>query len=142
MNAQAEKHMSIADFEKEIEHQEDIVYGVALYFECLHVIHADKTAIVETCRKQLRNVIQKGNERAKHARQLLEDAKRDSEKVALIRRFTFAPCEGYQNPELMTQRAETLAQTYMRIFPNRSRAQDFTDEEIFQLIEEASTAFE
>lgn len=142
MNTSDNTPTSIADFEKEIERQEDIVYGVALFFECLHIIHADKEAIVETCRKQLRNVIQKGNERAKHARQLLEDAKKDPEKCALIRRFTFAPCEGYQSPEIMTKRAESLVNAYNRIFPKRPRSQDFTDEEVFLLIEEASLSFE
>ncbi len=133
---------AIAEFEQEIVRQEDIVYGVALFFECLSIIHCDNTAIIETCSRQLRNVIQKGNERVSHARQLLEDAREDPQKRALIGQFTFAPCEGYPNPDEMLKRACVLVDTYKRVFPGRSRAKDFSDEEIFHLIDEASLSYD
>lgn len=132
----------VAEFESEITRQEDIVYGVALFFECLSVLHADNNAIIETCSRQLRNVIQKGNERIQHARQLLNDAVHDPQKKSLIKQFTFSPCEGYPNPDEMAKRASVLVDTYKRIFPDRSRAKDFSDEEIFSLMEEASLAFD
>lgn len=142
MNNMTAEENIVAEFENEITRQEDIVYGVALFFECLSVLHADNSAIIETCSRQLRNVIQKGNERIQHARQLLDDAVHDPQKRVLIRQFTFSPCEGYPNPDEMTKRAGVLVDTYKRVFPGRSRAKDFSEEEIFSLIEEASLAFE
>lgn len=129
---------TIAWFEKEIARQQDIVYGTALFFECLNVLHEGQAAIIETHRKQFRNIVQKGNEMIQNASKVLGEARQDSGKVQLLRQFSFQPCQGHPKPVEMTKRAECLALTYHRIFPNRPRSQEFSREEILRLIEEAS----
>lgn len=132
--------MATLEFEKELQHQEDLLYGVALYFECLSLVHADQAAIVETHRKQFRNIIQKSRDRLEQARALLAEVEKDPSKAAQLGSFTFMPGEGHPNPEELAHRATILVETYNEIFSGRNREQDFTPAELFRLIEEASQA--
>ncbi len=125
-------------FEREMARQDDIVYGIALLFECLTVIHEDQPAIIETQRKQFRNMIQNGNELLSRATALLENARSDPSATEQLAQFSFSPCQGHPDPDGLSRRAEILTSTYMDIFPDRPRSKDFTREEIFQLIEKAS----
>lgn len=129
---------AISIFDQEIARQEDIVYGVALFFECLSVIHANQPAVVETYRKQFRNVIQKGRERITEAVQLRNKARQSASQVGALADFSFQPCQGHAQPEDMTSRAEALVETYRKIFQGRPRSKEFTPEETLLLIEEAS----
>lgn len=130
----------IESFRKEINRQEDIIYGVALFFECISLIHANQDSVIETYRKQFRNIIQKGKETTAHASELLEHAVHDRKKTHLLQQFKFNTCEGHPTPEIMADRATALTETYCKIFPDRPREQDFTPDEILELIENASEA--
>lgn len=128
----------IDDFEHEIARQDNIVYGLALLFECLMLIHEDQPSVIETQKKQFRNMIQKGNEVISRAGALLNEAKKNPQQIALLSQFVFSPCQGHPAPQRLSNRAELLTSTYEQIFPNRPRSQNFTREEIFTLIEKAS----
>jgi hypothetical protein len=132
---------AISEFEQEIARQEDLIYGVALFFECLNILHADQGAVVETHRKQFRNVIQKGKEATRQATMLLEDVRMNPAKVELLKQFVFAPCQGHPNPPEMARRAAILVEACGRIFPGRPRSDEFSSEETLKLIEEASVVF-
>ncbi|MBA4387383.1 MAG: hypothetical protein C0404_05340 [Verrucomicrobia bacterium] len=132
---------AIASFQQKIAAHEDIVYGVALFFECLNLVHEMQGAIVETHRKQFRNIIQKGSEATQRAAKLLDEVRQDPKKVQLLRQFVFASCQDHPQPAEMVRRAEILVATYQRIFPDRPRSQDFSRAEIVRLLEEASEAF-
>jgi hypothetical protein len=129
-----------AQFEQEIRHQEDILYGVALFFECVSLIHAGQDAVIETYRKQFRNVIQTGKTRVQEATALLNEAKRDPAKVPQLAGFSFTPCQGYVHPDQLARRALALLASYDRLFPNRSRSKEFTEDEILSLIEASAEA--
>jgi hypothetical protein len=131
---------AISAFQTKIAAQEDIIYGVALFFECLNYMHAGQGAIMETHRKQFRNIIQKGTEMIQHASRLLDEVRQDPKKVKGLQQFAFTPCQDHPKPAEMTRRAEILVQTYRRVFPDRPRSQEFSNEEIAVLIEEASEA--
>jgi hypothetical protein len=131
---------AISSFQAKIAAQEDIIYGVALFFECLNYIHARQGAIIETHRKQFRNIIQKGTEMTQRASKLLDEVRQDPKKAKLLDQFVFSPCQDHPQPAEMTRRAEALVQTYDRVFPNRPRSQEFTSGEVITLIEEASEA--
>ena len=133
---------AIADFEQEITRQEDIVYGVALFFECLNLLHADCHATVDAYQRLFLEVIQKGQERLQQATELLESARKRTGKLSAIESFSFSPCEGHPAPAEMTRRAETLTRTYCRIFPGRKRSLELSHNETLQLLDEASIAFE
>lgn len=143
MQGQSDKRLSaaetIAAFEQEIGRQEDVIYGVALFFECLSVIHSNQPLVVETYSKQLRNVIQKGNDMIRHATNLLERVRQTPKKAHLLEPFVFLPCQGHPDPAGMTQRAKTLVRTYNRVFADRPRSKDFTVEETMRLMEEAAS---
>lgn len=132
---------AISSFKKEIARQEDIIYGAALFFECLSLLHADQGAVIETHRKHFRNIIQKGREMTERATRLLEEVREDGRKIEQIKQFKFHACEGHPNPQEMEKRAGILVETYVRIFSGRPRDREFTSQETLRLIEEASAAF-
>ncbi len=135
------KEQTMAAFDDEIVRQEDIVYGVALFFECLCVVHANQPAVVETYRKQYRNVIQKGRERVAQAAELRTKVRHSPSAFGALPEFTFESCQGHAQPEEMTKRAEVLVATYRRIFQGRPRSKEFTSQETLRLIDEASSFF-
>lgn len=124
-------------FERDLARQEDLIYGVALFFECLTVLHADQPAVVETYRKQFRNIIQKGREMIVHAGVLLAEARQEPRKIHLLKQFTFSLCREHPAPAELVARAGLLVDTYTKIFPDRDRAKEFTREETFRLMEAA-----
>lgn len=132
------KEQTMVAFDDEISRQEDIVYGVALFFECLCVVHANQPAVVETYRKQFRNVIQKGRERIAEAIQLRKTVRESPAQFGALAEFAFESCQGHSKPEEMAKRAEALVATYRKIFQGRPRSREFTIDETLQLIEEAS----
>ncbi|MFU8779560.1 MAG: hypothetical protein ACNA71_00875 [Kiritimatiellia bacterium] len=132
------RETAISLFDQEILKQEDIVYGVALFFECLSLIHANQPTVVETYRKQFRNIIQKGRERIAQAAQLREQIQQAAARPQALSAFRFIPCQGHAQPESMAQRAEALVATYNQIFPGRPRSKEFTPEEALLLLEKAS----
>ena len=136
------REQAMVAFDEEIARQEDIVYGVALFFECLCVVHAKQPAVVETYRKQFRNVIQKGGERIGEAVELRKAVRQSPGQFAAIAEFAFKSCEGHSNPEEMAKRAEALVATYRKIFQGRARSKEFTTDETLHLIEEASNVLQ
>ena len=125
----------IKAFEKMIHGQEDLMYGVALFFECISLLHAGETALIETYRRQFRNIIQTGTGAAQHAMTLLDQVKRDPAQLVQLKSVKFFPCQGHPEPEKMQQRALLLLETYTKIFPGRSKSDPFTREETLKLIE-------
>ena len=122
-------------FQKDIDRHQDVMYGVALFFECISLLYAEQEAVIETYRKQFRNIIQSGHETIERATCLLEEVRADDQRVELLKQFRFAPCQGYPDPEQMVKRATTLTEIYRRLFPDRPREDPFTDEEKFQIID-------
>jgi hypothetical protein len=137
-NAEAESRDVIEAFEKEIARQEEILYGIALFFEGISLLHGGREEKIETYGKQLRNAIQSGRAATDEALDLLARAREDPSSVALIRAFEFKPGEGYPDPEGLTRRAEVLARKYNELFPDRPRTQPFAREEIRKLLDAAA----
>jgi len=143
-----EEPMSPAEVERrmvalraDIKRMEDAIYGVALFFEGLSLLHAGQPAMIETFQKQFRNVIQADSDALKQAEALVEAVKRDPTQAAQLSRFTVVPCKGHSNPREMERRAHVLVEAYGRLFPGRPRSREFTEEETFSLTEEAISAF-
>ncbi|MFO7870277.1 MAG: hypothetical protein R6V03_02460 [Kiritimatiellia bacterium] len=139
--AEPDPREQIDEFERRIKLQEELMYGVALFFEGISKLQAGQDAVLETHRKQCRNIIQAGKVISQRARLLLRQVKQDRQKTHLLDEFEFSPFRGHPNPEEMEKRARILVDTYNRIFPDRPRSKEFTPEETFQLMEEASAVF-
>lgn len=135
------KEQTIAAFDEEIARQEDIVYGVALFFECLSLVHERQPAVVETYRKQFRNVIQKGRERISEAVSLRKAVRQSPAQFPALAEFDFESCKGHPHPKEMEKRAVSLVETYKRVFQGRPRSKEFTADETLRLIDEASALF-
>ena len=131
-----EKLMS--DFAQEIKRNEDLLYGVALFFEVIAHLYSSQKAELETYRKQFRNIIQLGNDALERAVAMLERAKENPEKVQLFAHFSFVPCLGHPRPAELAERARILVDTYNEIFPGRPRGQPFGTAEIMRLMEAAA----
>ena len=133
---------AIPAFEKEIANQENILYGMALFFEGLTVLKNDSPEMIEISRKQFQGVIQASQASIESARSLLDQVRKMPAKAGLQATFQFAPCEGHPQPGEMVKRARMLVRAYEEIFPNRSRAQPFAESEVFRLMEAASEKLE
>lgn len=128
----------ISAFEKKITRHNDLIFGLGLFFECIGLLYAGQEDIIETYRKQFRNMISQGQTVADRAMSLVEESKTDSEVLPLLEQFNFTLCEHHTEPEKLVRRCEILVTVYERQFPGRARDQAFADEEIFQLMEAAS----
>lgn len=125
----------------DIKRLEDVIYGVALFFEGISLLHAGQPAIIETYQKQFRNIIQSDSETLKEAKALLDAVDSDPNQSVRLRHFTVVPCKGHSNPKDMERRAHVLVDVYGRLFSGRPRSREFTEEETFLLVEEAVSAF-
>ena len=127
-------------FAAEIDRQQELVYGAALFFECLTVLHDGQPAVIETYRKQYRNIISMGSAAVDRANVLLEAARTDHSRCNEVAAFSFSPFSEHPAPAEMLRRAETLIATYRQIFPERSLSKEFAHGELLQLIDAASDA--
>lgn len=121
-------------FEDEIRRQEDLLYGVALFFEGLSFLYGGQEDIVTTYRKQLRNIIQMDRSSIDHAQALLEQAKRDPAKAVLLRDFKFTPCQGHAQPAELCRRAKLLVESYAECFPGRPRSEPLMADDIVRVL--------
>jgi hypothetical protein len=125
-------------FETAIRDQEDQLFGIALYFEGIQYIYAGHESLIETYRKELRNVIQLGRQKLDEAHRLLEAARGDPSQTAAMRNFRFPACHGASRPAELEQRARLLVATYADLFPRRPRATALSEAEVAALITAAS----
>jgi hypothetical protein len=128
----------LAEFEAEIERQEELLYGIALFFEGVSLVFAGQHDVIETYRKQFRNVIQNGSAATQRARDLLAETRQDARKLPLIEQYAFNPGEGYTDPPALVERARILVATYQDLFPDRPRETSLTPDETLKLLDAAS----
>jgi hypothetical protein len=124
----------VTGFEAEIRRQENLLYGVALFFEGISFLYAGQEAIITTYRKQLRNIIMMDRAAIDHAQALLEQAKRDPAKAATLRDFKFNPCQGHSHPAELCRRAGLLVESYAECFPGRPRSEPLGADDIVRLL--------
>jgi len=137
----AEIEQRMAALRDDIKRLEDAIYGVALFFEGISLLHAGQPAMIETYQKQFRNVIQADSDTLRQAQALVEAVERDPAQATRLRSFTVVPCKGHSNPKEMERRAHVLVEAYGRLFQGRPRSREFSEEETFALTEEAAGAF-
>ena len=127
----------IQRFRQKIERQENLMYGVALFFEGICLLYAGQEAVIETFRRQFRNIIQTGTDTAHRAAALLKQVEQEPSRAATLEQFDFAPCRDHAEPEQMVQRAQIIFNVYRRLYPERSRSEPFTEDETMRIMDEA-----
>jgi hypothetical protein len=128
----------IAEFEKELERQEDRLYGIALFFECVSLLYAGRSGVLETNRKQFRNIIVAGHTAIGQGRALAAKVRQDPGAIGAVRAFRFTYCEGHPNPIGLAARADALLKAYRNLFPVRPQDKAFSEEETYRLLEAAA----
>lgn len=126
------------EFCQEVDRQEDRLYGIALFFECISLLHAGQAGVLDTSRKQFRNIIVAGHASIAQARALADKAKQDPSSIDSIRAFRFTFCEGHPNPLGLAARADALLKAYRRLYPDRPADKPFTEDETYRLLDAAS----
>ena len=125
------------EFELLIHRHRDLLYGMALFFEGLAVLYLEQEQIIQTYRRQFRNLIRHNQEKLEQATALLDQAKQGAVPIEELQQFESDIGEWYPDPEGLIQRAEILVGTYEDTFPGRDRGTPFTKEETLQLMEAA-----
>lgn len=131
----------VPSYEQQLRELDDTLYGIALFFECISLLHTDQPAVVETYRKQLRNIIQCGKELSNAASDILTHVKNSRDKEAL-KHIKLNLTEEMPDAESLIKRAKILVQLYEKLFPARPRSQEFTEEELFMLMEASGEKFD
>lgn len=129
-------------FEQEIQRQEDVLFGVALFFEGLNVLHAGQESIIQLHRRDLRKIIEQGQVAVDEARQMLQKVRDGEVEQTVLDEIKFTPCAGHSDPPEMTRRAECLVKAYGELFPERSRKEPFLQEDILRLMDAAAEALD
>lgn len=124
-------------FEKELLNHDELLFGVSLFFEGISLIYAGREDLIQTYRKQFRNILQQGQRTSESARELLKQISQDASAVALIPEFQFPLFEGHPQPEKMAARCEILADAYRKTFPGRPQTQPLKDDDVFAIVQAA-----
>ena len=122
-----------------IRRHRDLLYGMALFFEGLAVLYLEQEQIIQTYRRQFRNLIRNNQEKLEQATALLDQARCGNVPLEELRQFDFDIGEWYPDPEGLVRRAEILVQAYQDTFPGRDRSTPFSKQETLQLMETAVT---
>lgn len=124
------------EFERELTRHDDLIFGVSLFFECLSLLFAGREDVIQSYRKQLRNVLQQGQQVSDTGRDLLRRLQQSDESALdAARKFEFSLF--LDGPEKMETRCEILANAYRKTFPGRARNQPLKDDDVFLLVQTA-----
>ncbi len=121
-----------------IRREESRLLGLALFFECLCFFHAPEDGLIETERKQFRNLIQSGRLQVDEAFSLLDQIKTGALPIAAIEPFTFTYLDSHPKPEALATRADALVSAYNSAFPDRPMTEPFSPPELYHLLKTAS----
>ena len=77
-------------FEEQLQELDNLSYGVALLFEGISLLYSGQDAVMETYRKQYRNVIRAASEVSRSAGELLDRARGDASVIPMLKEFNFS----------------------------------------------------
>lgn len=123
-----------------IAEHENLMFGIALYYECLKVLYEGQELILKTHHDQLLAVIRIGDETMQQAAALMTHAEKDAKQAAKIMALPLNQLEGYEQAEELRERAQRLVKAFKRVFPARDRDQPLSEDEILCLLDAATLA--
>jgi hypothetical protein len=134
--------MSLESFEADIKRNEGIVQGAELFLQCMALYYAGQEAILNTYRRQFRNLIQTGKDKIRQAKELLHQAQSAGGDTTAMDNFEFAMFHDHPEPEQMVYRSEVIMVAFQRMFPDRNPADELNDAEKLKLIDSAVELFQ
>lgn len=128
-----EEIKQVSDFEATIQEHENQLFGIALFNEGIKCLYKNNQAILETTAFHFMQTMERGEKAISEAKKLVEEVKKGSENIDVLRTFEFPPIHGPGLDE-MTQRATLLVKAFERLFPEKPRILPLTEEEHLQLM--------
>lgn len=119
----------IKKFEEKIKEQEDQLFGIKLFFDGLKDTWRRNKPIIAMNKFHFTNIMNRGKLYIQEAKKLLNEVKQNPEKTYQLKAFIFPPIKGSPMLDEITKRAKILVETYNKLFPERPRDKELTEEE-------------
>ena len=131
----------VSQFEERIQMQKEQFFGISLYFRGIELMYSEQPEIIQMNKQSFENIKERTEDSIVAAESLLLEVERNPSKVKELKRFKFPPTSGHSVLDQMTERVEIILRTYEHLFPGRSKSQQLNQEELMQLMMEASEQF-
>jgi len=118
--------------------QKEHFFGISLYFRGIEVMFSDQPDLMPMNQQSFDNIKKRTEDSIAAAESLLLEVKSDHSKVKNLKKFKFPPTSGHPVLDQMTERVEIILEMYDILFPVRSKSQMLNQEELMQLMMEAS----
>jgi len=132
-----EKYESLEAFEKAIKQREGLLFGYNLYYQGIKYLYGHDKHIMERTNFHYNQIKERNESAVLQAKNLLNEIRNGSKSINDLLNFTFPPIYG-PNLDEMTKRATLLVEAYEKVFPNRPKERELTEDEHHILINEVS----
>ena len=137
-----DKRGIIISFKQKIHEQEEQLFGITLFFQSLSVVWVNSEQIVKMNKNHYESIMKRGKKFIAKAKQLLNEATEDPNKIGLLQQFEFPPSRGIPIVDKFAEKVKILVETYNELFPGRSKEDPLTEEEILHITEVAANKLE
>jgi len=128
-----DESMSIDSFKERINNQEDLLFGITLFYQGIVQMWVADEAMLEMNRESYEQTSKRMNEAIKRAKHLLDQVQENSSKLSLLQEFEFPP-----TIEEMAKRSKILIEAYDDLFSGRPRETPLSEKENLQLMKVVS----
>lgn len=118
--------------------ERDILFGIALCFECIQLLYDGQPELTRAYHDELLAMIKIGEENLKSATLMTQQGRHGKSAVERIQAYEVDALKGCANAAELRQRSKRLVEAYETLFPGRQRNQDLTHEEVLKLIDAAA----
>lgn len=136
-----EQCATVEDLEAAIKRHEEQLFGITLYCAQVNLLYGDDQEVVMRTEQAYAEILERAESAISNAKAVLERVRNGAGTVAAIRKLTFPPIRGTTGLDEMTKRATLLVMAYEKLFPGRPRSAPLTEEEHWQLVDEAMKDF-
>jgi len=128
-----QKEKEIRIFKRRIEEQENLLFGISLFYQGTIQMWAADEAIVKINRESYERTSKRMKEALMKARELLFEIQENPNKSNLLQQFEFPP-----TIDEVAKRSRILVEAYEELFAGRPREKPLNQEENIKLMEIAS----
>jgi len=119
----------------------DQLFGIHLYNDCIKCIYGHDEKLIRMTTQAFRNIMERGERMIAEAEELLQKVEKGDIDINALSKFEFLPISGVPGLDDMTIRAKLLVQAYEKLFPERPRGKELSEEEYQRLLNEAMKDF-
>ncbi len=132
-NGPNETMVEIDSFRQRINEEEDLLFGITLFYQGIIQMWAADEATLKVNRESYERTSKRMDEAIRRARELLNEVQENPNKLSLLKQFDFPP-----TIDEMAKRSRILIEVYDELFPGRPREKPLNQEQNIQLMEVAS----